>query len=223
MGLKNWFAGMVAGPQLFGSTMGANAREGVNGITNMIFLSHGTQTTKGRPVILDSPDQMRAEGFTQRYDEIEAINIETLSRQELEVFQNIHRAMLAFVFILNSNAALNYMRRDNTSKFRNGFGPSFLQSAVAIQLFNTIGEARTDLLSYISSFESARLQFVLNMDKPGSGDALEHFVLRAIDLSNASLRYAFTRNGSTGFSLVARTVAEETVKSIAGAAQQYKW
>ncbi len=223
MGLKNWFAGMVAGPQLYGNTMGANAREGVNGLTNMIFLSHGTQTTKGQTVILESPAHMRAEGFTPRYDEIEAINIETLAGQELVVFQNIHRAMLAFVFILNSNAALNYMRRDNTSKFRNGFGPSFLQSAVAIQLFKTIDEARTDLLSYIGSFESARLQFVLNRDKPGSGDALEHFVLRAVDLSNASLRYAFTRTGPTGFALVARTVAEETVKSIAGAAQQYKW
>lgn len=223
MGLKNWFAGKVAGPQVYGSAMGANAREGANGLTNMIFLSHGTQATKGRPVIVESPAEMRVEGFAPRYDEIQAINIDMLAGEELIIFQNIHKAMFAFLFILNSNAALNYMRRDNTSKFRNGFGPTFLKSAVDIQLFKTIDDARSDILSYIGLFQSVRLQSVLNMDKPGSGDALELFLLQAIDLSKATLRYAFARSGPTGFGLVARTIAEETVKSIASAAQQYKW
>lgn len=223
MGLKTWFAGKVAGPQAYGNTMGPHAREAANALGNMVFLSHGTHTVAGPTLIVDSPADMKAAGFIPRFVEIEAIDIKTLSGEELAVFTNLHKAMLAFVFIMNSNAALNYMRRNNTSKFRNGFGPSFLKSTVDHHLHKSIDEARSELLSYIGSFESARIQSVLNMDKPASGDALEHFIIRAINASGARLRYAFSRTGSTGFDMAARPIAEETMKSIAGATQQYKW
>jgi hypothetical protein len=223
MGVKTWFAGKVAGPQIYGNTMGPHARERANALANMVFLSHGTHSVPGRTLVVDSPADMKAAGFTPHFVEIQAIDIKTLSREELAVFTNLHKAMSAFVFIMNSNAALNYMRRDNTTKFRNGFGPSFLQSTVDHHLYKNIDEARRELLSYIAPFESAGIRSVLNMDKPASGDALEHFIVRAINVSGATLRYAFSRTGSTGFDMAARPIAEETIKSIAGATQQYGW
>jgi len=223
MGLKDWIAGNVAGPQLYGNTMGPQAREAGSALANVVFMSHGIHPAKGPTSIFDSVEVMKAAGFIPRFAEIKSIDLEKLNTEELAVLKSLQTTMISFVFILNSNGALQYMRRDNTSKFRNGFGPSLLKAMVDCHLYENIESARTELLSNIKSFEASGIQSVLNMDKPACGDLLEHFIVRAVKVAEARLRYGFSRTGSTGFDVVAVPLAEETIKSIAGATQKYNW
>jgi hypothetical protein len=223
MGLKDWFAGKVAGPHVYGNAMGLQAREGGSALANVVFMSHGTHPVGGKTSIFDSEAEMKAAGFIPRFAEITPIDLKEMTTEELAVFNSLQTSMISFAFILNSNGALQYMRRDNTSKFRNGFGPSLLKSMVDSHLYKNIEGARAELLSYVESFEAARIPSVLNMDKPACGDLLEHFIFRAVEVAGTRLRYGFNRTGSTGFNVMAVVLAEETMKSIAGAAQQYNW
>jgi len=223
MGLKDWFAGKVAGPHAYGNTMGPPAREGGSALANVVFMSHGTHPVGGPTSIFDSEEEMKAAGFIPRFAEITCIDLEKMTTEELAVFKSLQTAMISFAFILNSNGALQYMRRDNTSKFRNGFGPSLLKAMVDCHLYENIEGAQAKLLSYVESFEATRIPSVLNIDKPACGDLLEHFIVRAIEVTETRFRYGFNRTGSTGFDIVAVPFAEETIKSIAGAAQQYNW
>jgi len=68
------------------------------------------------------------------------------------------------------------MRRENTSKFRNGLGPSLLNSMVECGLFDKIEAARREVLQYANLAASAATSTVLNMEKPASGDLLEHLL-----------------------------------------------
>jgi hypothetical protein len=223
MGLKDWFAGKVAGPEVYGNTMGPQAREGGSALANMVFMSHGTHVVAGPPCIFESEAEMRGAGFTPRFAEIRNVDLQKTFGEELAIFKNLQAAMLSFTFILNSNSALQFMRRDNTSKFRNGFGASFLKSIVDYHLYENIEDARAEISSYIKSFETAGIRSVLDMEKPASGDLLEYFISRAIQGAGVRLRYGFNRTGPTGFDVMAIPLGEETVKSIAGAAKQYNW
>jgi len=221
--LKDWLAGKVAGPHAYGNTMGPPAREGGFALANVVFMSHGTHPVGGPTSMFDSEAEMKAAGFIPRFAEITRIDLEKMTTEELAVFKSLQTAMISFAFILNSNGALQYMRRDNTSKFRNGFGPSLLKSMVDWHLYENIEGARAELSSYVESFEAARIPYVLNIDKPACGDLLEHLIIRAVEVSGTKLRYGFNRTGSTGFDVVAVPLAEETLQSIAGAAQHYNW
>lgn len=223
MGLKDWFAGKVTGPHGYGNTMGTHAREGGSALANVVFMSHGTHTVEGPPFIFNSEEEMKAAGFIPRFAEITNIDLQKMTGEELAVFESLQEATVSFAFILNSNGALQYMGRDNTSKFRNGFGPSFLKSMVDCHLCENVEDARAQISSYIESFEKARLQSVLNMDKPACGDLLEHFIFRAVKVAGVRLRYGFNRTGPTGFDVLAIPLAKETIESIAGAAKQYNW
>jgi hypothetical protein len=223
MGLKKWLAGKVAGPQSYGDVLGRHAREGGSALANMVFMSHGTRPNAGPTIIFDTVAEMEAAGFNPRFTEITEIDIGSLSIDEQLLLKSLQRAMISFAFIVNSNGALQYMRRDNTSKFRNGLGPSLLKSMVDCGLFERIETAQTEVLSYAESVDPPSSSTVLKIEKPASGDLLELFILRAVGLSGVKSRYGFTRTGLTGFDVVAVSLVEETLKSIAGATLQYKW
>jgi hypothetical protein len=223
MGLKDWLAGKVAGPQSYGEVMGRQAREGGSALANLVFISHGARSTGGRTTIFDTQAEMEAAGYKPRFAEIVEINFGSLTKDEELLFRSLQTAMISFAFIVNSNAALQYMQRENTSKFRNGLGPSLLRSMVECRLFDRIETAQAEVLSYANSVNSASASSVLNMDRPASGDVLEQFIVRAVAVSGSTLQYGFTRTGLTGFDLVAVPLAQETVKSIYGAAIKYKW
>ena len=223
MGLKDWLAGKVAGPQSYGDVMGRQAREGGSALANVVFISHGARSTGGRTTIFDTPAEMEAAGYKPRFTEIVEIDLHSLTKDEQLLLRNLQTAMISFAFIVNSNAALQYMRRENTSKFRNGLGPSLLRSMVECRLFDRIETAQTEVLSYANAVNSASGSTVLNLDRPASGDVLEQFIVRAVAFSGSRLQYGFTRTGLTGFDLVAVPLVQETLKSIYGAATQYKW
>jgi hypothetical protein len=87
-------------------------------------------------------------------------------------------------------------------------------------LFEEIGTAEREVLSYINSIDSAGITAVLNMESPASGDLLQHFILRAVAGSGAKLRYGFVR---TAFDFGVVPLVEETLRSIAGATLKYRW
>jgi hypothetical protein len=223
MGLKDWLAGKVAGPQSYGDVMGRHAREHGSTLANMVFLSHGTGPNDGPAVIFDTTADMQAAGFKPRFSEITEIAVESLNKDEQLLFKTLQVAMISFAFIVNSNGALQNMRRENTSKFRNGLGPSLLKSMIDCGLFEKIETAQSEVLAYANSVTSAGTTAVLNMQRPASGDLLEHFILRAVAGSGVKLRYGFVRAGTTGFDLVAVPLVEETLRSIAGATLNYRW
>jgi len=224
MGLKDWIAGKVAGPRSYGDVMGRQAREGGFALANMVFMSHGTGPNGGPTVIFDTPADMEAAGFKRRFLEMwTEIPFGSLTKDERLLSRSLQTAMVSFAFIVNSNSALRNMRRENTSKFRNGLGPSLLKSMVECGLFDEIETAQREVLAYANLVNSAVGTVVLNMERPGSEDVLEHFIMRAVAVSGTEFRHGFTRTGVSGFDLVAVPLVEETLKSIAGATLRYKW
>lgn len=223
MGLKDWIAGKLAGPQTYGEVMGRHAREHGSALANTVFLGHGTRPNDGPPVIFESSTEMERAGFKPRFSELTKITSSLLSKDEQLLFRSLQTAMISFAFIINSNGALQNMRRENTSKFRHGLGPSLLNSMVECGLFEKFETAQREVLDYANSVGTAASSTVLNLEKPGSGDILEHFIMRAVAISGTKLRYAFTRSGLTGFDLVAVPLAEETLKAIVAATLQFKW
>lgn len=223
MGLKDWWAGNVAGPKTYGYCMGRQAREGGSALANVVFISHGARLTGGPPTIFDTQAEMEAAGYRPRFSEIVAIDLGSLTKDEQLLYRSLQTVMISFAFIVNSNAALQYMRRENTSKFRSGLGPSLLRSMVECGLFDRIETAQTEVLSYASLVNSASASTVLNLDKPGSGDVLEQFIVRAVAASGSTLHYGFTRTGLTGFDLIALPLAQGIVKAIHGAVTKYSW
>lgn len=222
MGLKDRMR-KVAGPRSYGRFMGRQAWEGSAALANMVFMSHGTRPNGGPTVIFDTSANMEAAGFKPRFPEITEIPLGSLSKDEQLLFRRLQAATVSFAFIVNSNGALQNMRRKNTSKFRNGIGPSLLKSAVECGIFDKIETAQSEVLSYVNSVSSAATSTVLNMESPGSGDLLEAFILRAVAGSGAKLRYGFIRTGSTGFDLVSVPLVQGILRSIAGATLKYKW
>lgn len=223
MGLKDWLAGSVSGPQGYGSVMGRQAREGGSALANAVFLSHGSRSGGGPATIFETLAEMEAAGFKPRYDELSRLDITSLTLDEQRFFKSLTAAMISYAFMVNSNGALQNMRRDNTSRFRNGLGPSLLQSTVDCGLFGDIEAARTALLFYIRLFESSSISTILNREKPASGDLLEHFIIKSIEVSGAKAQYGVVRTGITGFDTVAVPLVEEVLKSIVAAAQRYGW
>ena len=186
-------------------------------------MSHGSESRGGRPIIFDTVNEMEAAGFKPRFEAIKKINLDSLTGDEQLLFRSLQTAMISYAFMVNSNGALQNMRRDNTTKFRNGLGPSLLKSMVDCGLFDSMEKARIELLAYIKSFKSAPISTVFNLEKAASGDLLEHFIVRSVEVSGAKSRYGFVRTGLTGFDLIAISLVEETLKSIVRATLQYKW
>lgn len=186
-----------------------------------MFSSHGRKPGNGLIVIFDTLADMQSAGFEPYSETPQTIELTSLSEAEQSLLKNLHVAMISYVFIVNSNAALKYMRRDNTSKFRNGLGPSLLQATVDCGLFDNVELARAAVMSYVNSLPP--VPTVLNMERPGSEDLLEHFIRKATQASGNASRYAFVRSGFTGFDSLAITIAEETLKSILAATKKFNW
>src|SRR5437667_12276434 len=129
MGLKD-LLGRMAGPQSYGNAMGRQAWEGGSALANMVFMSHGVGPKGRQTAIFDTAEEMQAAGFSPRYSEITRIELGSLSTDEQFLLRSLQVAMVSFAFIVSSNGALQNMRRDNTSKFRHGLGPSVLSSMV---------------------------------------------------------------------------------------------
>jgi len=90
-------------------------------------------------------------------------------------------------------------------------------------LFSKVEAAQIAVTPYLSSSDASQLRMILNMEKPASSDFLEHFIVKAVGLCQAKLRYGFARTGLTGFDVIAVSLVEETLKSISGATRQYNW
>jgi hypothetical protein len=221
MGLNDWLAKNVSGPKGYGVALGRPAREAGSALGNAVFSSHGKKTETGPIVIFDNVSEMQTAGFDPYSTTPQSIELTSLNEAEQSLLKNLHVAMISFVFIVNSNAALQYMRRDNTSKFRNGLGPSLLQSSVDCGLFDKVDSARAAVMSYVTSLPP--ITSVLNMERPGSEDLLEHFICRAVKASGNFSQYAFVRSGFTGFDSLAISIAEETLKSILAATKKFNW
>jgi hypothetical protein len=221
MGLKDWFAGNVAGPKGCGNALGRSAREAGSALGNAMFSSHGNKPANGSIMIFDSVSDIQSAGFEPYSETPQTIELTSLNEAEQSLLKNLHVAMISYVFIVNSNAALQYMRRDNTSKFRNGLGPSLLQSTVDCGLFDNVELARAAVMSYVNSLPP--IPTVLNMERPGFEDLLEHFIRKATQTSGNAFQYAFVRSGFTGFDSLAITLAEETLKSILAATKKFNW
>lgn len=175
--------------------MGRQARENGSALANVVFIGHGKRPNGGPPIIFDTAADMEAAGFKPRFEAIVKIELDSLTEDERLLFKSLQTSMISYTFIVNSNGALQNMRRDNTSKFHNALGPSLLQSMVDCGLFAKIEAAQAALLSYIKSIDSASTATVFNLEKPASGDLLEHFIVRAVEVAGATFRYGFTRTG----------------------------
>lgn len=224
MGLRGWLA-RFQGPKGYGIAMGRPAREWGSALAIGMFVSHGIGPNGGPAVIFDTKDEMKAAGFTPVFEERprNPIDVTLLNDDERLLLKSLTVAMIAFAFIVNSNAALQYMQRDNTSKFRNGLGPSLLDSMVSYGLFDKLESARAALLSYTQALESASISTILNRNNPADGDVLEYFIARSVEGLGAKVRYGFCRTGTTGFDVFVVPLAEETLKSILAATHEYKW
>jgi len=208
MGLKDWLAGKAAGPHVYGNTMGPQAREAGSALANVVFMSHGIESDGGPTTIFDTAADMEAAGFSPRFQEIIEIDLPSLTLEEQLLFGRLQTAMISFAYMVNSNGANQYMRPDNSSKFRKGLVPSLLGSMVHCGMFNDADTAQTALMPYLASSDAAQLRVVLNMEKPASSDLLEHFIVKAVTVSAAKSRYGFTRTGLTGFDVVAVPLVE---------------
>jgi hypothetical protein len=223
MGFKDWLAGNVAGPKGYGAVLGRHAREGGSALANAIFMSHGVARDSGPSLIFGTTRDMKLLGFKPKFAEITELDLGSLHKEEQLLLKSLHIAMVSFAFVVNSNGAVQYMRRENASKFCHGLGPALLKSAVDCGMFDTTDTARTEVWSYASSVSPNSASTILNLERPGSADVLESFILRAVAALGARLRYAFVRTGSTGFDILAVPLVEETLKSIGAATQQYRW
>lgn len=223
MGLKSWLAGSVSGPQGYGTACGPRAREGGSALANLLFISHGRGDAGKPPSIFDAAQDMEAAGLHPRFSAIVPIKVSSLDQDERLLLRSLQIGMIAYAFLVNSNAALQYMRRDNTSKFRHGLGPAVINSMVECGLFDSTELAQGALLSYMDSVGAASARTVFNRQKPASGDLLEYFIARSVRVSDCSYSYGFVRTGPTGFDVAAVPLVEETLRAILEATDQYKW
>ena len=219
--MKDWLAGSVSGPKGYGHAMGRQARENGSALANVVFISHGARPNGGQITIFDTAAEMQKSGYKPRFTEIVEIDLALLTKDERLLFRSLQTAMIGFAYVINFNGAFQYMRREKAREFLHGLGPSLIRSMVDCHLFDKIEEARTQVSSYGDLVN--RPFVVLNMEKPGSGDILEQFIVRAVTFSGSKLQYGFTRTGLTGFDVVAVPMVEETLKSIYGATTHYKW
>ena len=133
----------------------------------------------------------------------------------------LDRTALVFTYFLTSNAAAQYMKRENVVLFHRGLAPSIVRAAVSERFFCDAATAQAELKAELTRIDSARRTQVLNMEQPGSGDVLG-LLLETLS-NNLDSALTFPRIGEHGFADRARTLAQHTLRSIAGATEQYRW
>jgi hypothetical protein len=95
MGLKDWIAGKVAGPQSYGDVLGRKARENGSALANVLFMSHGSMACGGPTIIFDTVEEMEAAGFKPRFEEMTEMDLNFLSDEERLLFKNLQTAMIS--------------------------------------------------------------------------------------------------------------------------------
>jgi hypothetical protein len=121
MGLKDWLAGKVAGPQSYGDVMGRHAREHVSALANIVLLRHGTGPNGGPVEIFNTTAEMQAAGYKPRFSEITEMAeaqkvLGSLNKEERLLLMSLQVAMISFAYMVNSNAARQNMGPENSSK-----------------------------------------------------------------------------------------------------------
>jgi len=222
MAIKDWLA-KLAGPKGYGGALGRTASEGASGLANAVFMSHATAPGTPATIVFDDATAMSLAGFTERYLESTKIDLLTLTSEEKVLFKNLHTAMFCFAYVLNVNAAKQYMRPTSASKFNKGFAPSLLHATVDSRLFPTAEAAQAAVDPYFAACDSTPTGTVLNFETPASGDLLEHLISTSVDRSEVQLQFGFARSGPTGFGTTAIAIAEEILKSIFAATRHYNW
>ena len=133
----------------------------------------------------------------------------------------LDRTALVFTYFLTSNAATQYMKRENVALFHRGLAPSIVRAAVSEGFFCDATTAQAELTAELARIDSARRTEALNMEQPGSGDVLG--LLLETLRNNLDNAVTFSSMGEHGFADSARTLAEHTLRSIAGATEHYRW
>jgi hypothetical protein len=221
MGLRDWLAGSVAGPQSYGNAMGKQAREAGSALANAVFLSRGNASENGPSTIFDTLSDLESAGLKAADAPPSTLDLASLSPDEVRLLRSLTTAMISYFFIVNSNGALQNMQRENTSRFRSGLGPSLQNAMVSCGLFRSSADAGDALLSYVNSMGT--VSQILNRAKPAEGDLLEQFIIRAVQESEQTKRCGFVRTGPTGFDAIAIPLVEETLAAIVSATRQYRW
>jgi hypothetical protein len=101
MGLKDWFAKNVAGPNGYGGALGRTAREAGSALGNAVFSSHGKKIGNGSTVIFDTVSEMHAAGFDPYSTIPQNIELISLNETEQSLLKNLYVAMISFVFMVN--------------------------------------------------------------------------------------------------------------------------
>jgi hypothetical protein len=133
----------------------------------------------------------------------------------------LDRTALVFTYFLTSNAAAQYMKRQNVALFHRGLAPSVVRAAVSEGIFCDAATAQAELTAELARIDSARRMQVLNMEQPGSGDVLG--LLLETLRNNLDDALTFSSIGEHGFADSARTLGQHTLRSIAGATEHYRW
>jgi len=133
----------------------------------------------------------------------------------------LDRTALVFTYFLTSNAAAQYMKRENAALFHRGLAPSIVRAAVSEGLFSDPATAQAELTAELTRIDSAHRTQVINMEQPGSGDVLG-LLLEALR-NNLDYTLTFSSMGEHGFAESARAVAQHTLRSIASATEEYRW
>jgi hypothetical protein len=222
MALKQWL-GKLAGPKNYGEALGRAAAENAFILANALFLSHATSPGKPETIIFDDSIAMKAAGFTSRSDDEDIIDRRSLNSDDRALLDSLFAAMFCFVYVLNYNAARQYMQARSYSKFNGGLAVALRQAAIDNGFFSGEAAAQSAVDPYFAAFDAGRRQTVLNFDVPASDDVFELLIATAVNRTGLQFRFAFLRSGAKGFGRTALALGQETLKSMLAATTQYGW
>jgi len=221
MSIKDILA-RISGPKGYGGPFGRSVSEFGLALGYEVFRCHGSTSTPGPVAIFDTIEQMESAGISPHYIQSSEISLHCLPLSEATLLTNLRTAMTAFAFAVASNAASQYMTKNNASAFRHGLGPSLKSAMVSAKLATDFDHAESCLRSYLTTVDTVSSSMVLNTSKPGRGDVLEQFILQGAENPSFTGQYGFVRDNG-GFASLALSLTEETLKSILEATRHFKW
>jgi len=223
MGLMAWVTGKIGGPERYGAVRGRHATEHGYSLGETIFLTTGVGPSMGAAQIFGTSAQMSAAGFVPCFPGVSPPGPDSLTIYQRLLCLNLVSAMITFALLAHSNVAANLMRPGNACKYLEGVQASLLVSSVERGLFANIRAAHREVSSYINTVSSDATVKLLDFRRPGSGDLLELFILRAVAETTAKSQYGFVQSGPSGFDLKAVSLLRGIKQSVAETADLYKW
>lgn len=216
MGLRDWLAKNVAGPSGYGETMAREAVKNGLAVGRTLYLGHGTRTAASSLVVCADENHMKSEGF-QPYC-LEPLNPPPMEDAS-KLSKHTRIAGIAFATQCIMTAASNFMKTENADVFNRSMGASAKRELLKLDIGITV-EHVLQYLRLLTLGDGIRT--VLDVEEPGTGDVLS-LLLAEVSKNGSSGAVVFQRRGAIGFDLIVTTLAEETIKSIAGASQKYGW